>query len=101
MRPPSARSPLWSYSFVTHGRRLRVSSTVGETVTITARLSRAGSTIAKKTQGAVAAGARTVELRVPRATAGGSARLTMTFADASGAKKIVRRTVTVPARRRG
>jgi protocatechuate 3,4-dioxygenase beta subunit len=82
-------------------RILRVASTVGETVTITARLSRSGTTIAKKTQGAVAAGARTLELRIPRATAGGSARLTMTYADASGAKKTVRRAVTIPVRRRG
>jgi protocatechuate 3,4-dioxygenase beta subunit len=82
-------------------RILRVTSTVGETVMITARLSRAGTTIARTTQGAVAAGARTLDLRVPRSTAGGGARLTMTYADAGGATKTVRRTVTIPARRRG
>jgi protocatechuate 3,4-dioxygenase beta subunit len=38
--------------------------------TITARLSRSGTAIATKTQGAVAAGARMLELRIPRATAG-------------------------------
>jgi protocatechuate 3,4-dioxygenase beta subunit len=73
----------------------------GYAVTITARLSRSGTTIATKTQGAVAAGARTLELRIPRATAGGTARLVMTYADASGARKTVRRAVTIPARRRG
>jgi protocatechuate 3,4-dioxygenase beta subunit len=82
-------------------RILRVTSTVGETVTITARLSRSGTTIARKTQGAVAAGARTLDVRVPRSTAGGGTRLTMTYADATGATKTVRRTVTIPARRPG
>jgi hypothetical protein len=45
--------------------------------------------------------ARTLDLRVPRSTAGGGARLTMIDADAGGATKTVRRTLTIPTRRRG
>ena len=81
-------------------RILRVTSAVGETVTMSARLTRGGTTIATQTHGAVTAGTRTIDLRIPRATAAGGARLTMTYADASGATKTVRRTVMVPARRR-
>lgn len=65
-----------------------------------ARLTRSGATIARQTYNAVAAGTRTIDLRIPRATAGGAARLTMTYVDAGGATKIVRRSVAVPARRR-
>jgi protocatechuate 3,4-dioxygenase beta subunit len=82
-------------------RILRVTSAVGETVTMSARLSRSGTTLARATHGAVAAGVRPLELHIPRATAGGGARLTMTYADASGATTTARRTVTIPARRRG
>lgn len=80
-------------------RILRVTSTLGERATTTARLSRSGATIARRSA-TTAAGTRAVELVVPRATAGGTARLTVVYRDGGGATKTVRRTVAIPRRRR-
>ncbi|HEV7808743.1 MAG TPA: intradiol ring-cleavage dioxygenase [Solirubrobacteraceae bacterium] len=82
-----------------HRRILRATSTVAETVKIKARLSRNGTTIVSKTVAGVTSGVRAVDLGVPRSSAGGGARLTMTYTDAAGLTKTVRRTVTVPRRR--
>jgi protocatechuate 3,4-dioxygenase beta subunit len=80
-------------------RILRATSTVAETVKIRARLTRSGTTIASKTVTGVTSGVRAIDLGVPRATAGGSARLTMTYTDGAGLAKTVRKTVTIPKKR--
>jgi protocatechuate 3,4-dioxygenase beta subunit len=77
-------------------RILRATSTIAETVRIKARLSRNGTTIAAKTVTAVTPGVRALDLAVPRATAGGNARLTMTYTDGAGLAKVVRKTVKIP-----
>lgn len=80
-------------------RVLRVTSTVAETVRVRARLSRDGTTIAARTVTGVAAGVRALDLSVPRAATGGSARLTVTYTDGGGRAKTVRRSVKIPSKR--
>ena len=80
-------------------RILRATSTVAETVKVKARLSRNGTTIATKTVTGVTAGVRALELAVPKATGGGTARLTMTYTDGAGLAKTVRKTVKIPKKR--
>ncbi len=78
------------------GRRiLRLSSTLTESVDVTARLSRSGTTIVRKSA-RLAAGTRAVELRVPLRTPGGKARLTVVYTDGAGLKKTIARTITIP-----
>jgi protocatechuate 3,4-dioxygenase beta subunit len=77
-------------------RMLRVTSTVAETVKVRARLTRNGTTIAARTVTGVTAGVRALDLSVPRAAAGGSARLTMTYTDGAGLVKTVRKSVRIP-----
>ncbi|MTD42945.1 hypothetical protein GKE82_01150 [Conexibacter sp. W3-3-2] len=76
---------------------LRLGFDVDERVTAVVRLSRAGRTIAKRTV-TLAPGSRALDLLVPAKTAGGSARLTVSFTDTDGARNVVTRTVTVPRR---
>ena len=83
----------------TNRRILRVTSTVAETVKVRARLSRNGVTIASRTVTPITAGVRAIDVSIPRTAAGGSARLTMTFTDAAGLTKTVRKTVKVPKKR--
>jgi protocatechuate 3,4-dioxygenase beta subunit len=80
-------------------RILRATSTVAESVKVRARLSRSGATIATRTTTGATAGVRSLDLVIPRATAGGTAWLTMTYTDAAGLVKTVRKTVRVPRRR--
>ncbi len=68
-------------------------------VKVRARLSRNGTTIATKTVAGVTSGVRALDLVVPKATGGGGARLTMTYTDGAGLKKIVRKTVRIPKKR--
>jgi len=83
------------------GRRiLRVSSTLAESVDVTARLSRSGTTIVRKAA-SLATGTRALELRVPLRTAGGRARLTVVYTDGAGLTKTIARTVTVPRKNLG
>jgi protocatechuate 3,4-dioxygenase beta subunit len=82
------------------GRRmLRVTSTVAETVKVRARLTRNGTTIASRTVSGLTAGVRALDLSVPRAAAGGGARLTVTYTDGAGLAKTVRRSVRIPKKR--
>ncbi len=83
----------------TNRRILRATSTVAETVRVRARLSRNGAAIASRTVTGVTSGVRGVDLPVPRATAGGTARLTMTYTDGAGLAKTVRKTVKIPKKR--
>jgi protocatechuate 3,4-dioxygenase beta subunit len=81
----------------TAGRRiLRVTSTLTETADVTARLSRSGTTLVRKSASGLAAGSRAMDLRVPLRAPGGKARLTVVYIDAAGLKKTIARTVTVP-----
>jgi protocatechuate 3,4-dioxygenase beta subunit len=80
-------------------RILRATSTVAETVKVNARLSRNGMTIATKTVTGVTSGVRALDLLVPMATGGGTARLTMTYTDGAGLAKTVRKTVKIPRKR--
>jgi protocatechuate 3,4-dioxygenase beta subunit len=83
----------------TNRRILRVTATVAETVKIRARLSRNSATIASRTVAGMTAGVRAIDVAVPRKAVGGSARLTLTFTDAAGLTKTVRKTVNIPQRR--
>lgn len=82
------------------GRRtLRLTLDVDETVTVTARVSRSGRTLAKKTR-SLRPGTRTLDVRIPRATKRGAARVSLRYADAVGLGKRAARTVTIPKPRR-
>jgi hypothetical protein len=50
----------------------------------------------RKSASGLAAGSRAMDLRVPLRTAGGKARLTVVYTDATGLKKTTARTVSVP-----
>jgi protocatechuate 3,4-dioxygenase beta subunit len=80
------------------GRVLRLVLELGETVTASARITRAGRTLAHRRVAGLQKGTRTLELVVPARTAGGSARLDLTFTDAGGAVKSTHRAITVPRR---
>ena len=81
------------------GRRiLRLTLDVDKTVAVSLRLSRNGTTLARKSVDRLRAGTRVQDLRLPMASAAGRARLTVTFKDTAGASKTVTRTVTVPRR---
>ena len=77
-----------------------MTSTLTEPVDVTVRLSRSGTTIARKTA-ALATGTRAVELRVPPLSVGGKARLTVVYEDAAGLSKTSARSVTVPRKTLG
>lgn len=84
------------------GRRvLRLTSTLTETADVTARLSRSGTTIARKAASDLARGSRAMDLRIPLRTPGGKARLTVVYTDGAGLRKTVARTVTVPRKTPG
>ncbi len=84
------------------GRRiLRVTSRLTESADVSARLSRSGTTLVRKTASDLATGTRAMDLRVPLRTPGGKARLTVVYTDAAGLKKTIARTVTVPRKTLG
>jgi hypothetical protein len=84
------------------GRRrvLRISLTVGETVTLSARLTRGARTLAPATRRRFFRGRRTFSIALPRRVSAGSAQLRLVFTDAAGATKTLRRTLAVPRLRR-
>jgi len=83
------------------GRRvLRIVASLGETVTIAARLARGSRTLVTSSRTRVRRGLRTLDIAVPRRVAFGSAQLRLRFTDGTGAAKTVRRTLTVPHRGR-
>jgi protocatechuate 3,4-dioxygenase beta subunit len=84
------------------GRRiLRVSSTLTETVDVTARLSRSNTTLVRRRTAGLASGTRGIDLRIGLRTPGGKARLTVVYTDAAGLTKTIARTVTIPRRTMG
>ena len=84
------------------GRRiLRVTSRLTESADVSARLSRSGTTLVRKTASDLATGTRAMDLRIPLRTPGGKARLTVVYTDAAGLKKTIARTVTVPRKTLG
>jgi protocatechuate 3,4-dioxygenase beta subunit len=81
------------------GRRvLRATLIAGETLAVTARLSRNGATLVRKHADALTKGTRTLDLRLPPASAGGKAKLTLVVEDSAGATKTLTKSVTVPKR---
>lgn len=83
------------------GRRyLRVTSAIAETVDVRLRLSRNGKTIVKRTVANVDTGVKTLSVRVPRATFGGTAKLSVRYKDGSGLTRTQTRSVKVPKRRK-
>jgi protocatechuate 3,4-dioxygenase beta subunit len=81
------------------GRRiLRLTLDVDEDVELRARIVRAGNRLAHKRVETLAAGRRTVRVRVPSRVRGGLARLVLVLRDGAGNTRIIRRTVRVPRR---
>ena len=84
------------------GRRiLRVTSRLTESADVSARLSRSGTTLVRKSASDLATGTRAMDLRIPLRTPGGKARLTVVYTDGAGLKKTIARTVTVPRKTLG
>jgi protocatechuate 3,4-dioxygenase beta subunit len=82
------------------GRRvLRLTLDLDEEVELRARIVRAGKRLAHKRVEALAAGRRTVRVRVPSHVRGGPARLVLVLRDGAGNTRIIRRAVRVPRRR--
>jgi protocatechuate 3,4-dioxygenase beta subunit len=82
------------------GRRvLRLKVSLQERAKVTARVTRAGQTLAAETTGRLRRGTRFVELALRDKPPGGRARLTVTFKDAAGASKSVHKRITIPKRR--
>ena len=79
-------------------RRVRIRIAATETVELTARLSRAGRTLARETR-TLSAGTRTVRLPVRAGVKAGGARLTLELADTAGNARTIRRTLHIPRRR--
>jgi hypothetical protein len=77
-------------------RRLALTVDVDEAVSADAKLVRGGRTIARR-QVALKAGTRKPALVLAKGVAAGSASLVLTLKDAAGNRKVVRRTVNVPA----
>ena len=79
-------------------RRLRLRVRVGEPVTLVAKLTRSGRTLATH-RVQLATGRSTVKLAIPGGTRAGAARLKLTLADAAGNRKRYVRHVLVARRR--
>ena len=79
-------------------RRVRIRLAASETLELTARLSRAGRTLARETR-TLRAGTRTVRVPIRGDVKAGGARLTLTLTDAAGNERTLRRTLHVPRRR--
>ena len=80
------------------GRDVRVRLRAGEPLTVRARLSRDGRTLARRSR-TLRAGKRTLRLPIETGTRAGGAQLTLVLSDAAGNRRVVRRTVHVPRRR--
>ncbi len=79
------------------GRRIvRVTLEADTTVDTTVRAVRAGKTLARKRLRAVAAGRRTVDLRLPRSAAAGRVQVEVAFTAGDGKRHRTRVTVVVP-----
>jgi protocatechuate 3,4-dioxygenase beta subunit len=93
----SVTSVSWK-RLATGGRRLKVKVKANETVAATARLTRSGTTLARKSYTGLAKGTRALSVNIPRTTAAGSAQLVLKLVDTAGTSKTITRTVTVPKR---
>ena len=71
-----------------------------EKVSADARLLRAGKLLSRKRTNTLARGSRVVRLPITKATRAGKAVLRVVLRDSSGNKKVVRRVVQIPAKRR-
>ena len=80
------------------GRDVRVRLRAGEPLTVRARLSREGRTLARRSR-TLRAGKRTLRLPIETGTRAGGAQLTLVLTDAAGNRRVIRRTVHVPRRR--
>ncbi len=80
------------------GRDVRVRLRAGEPLTVRARLSRDGRTLARRSR-TLRAGKRTIRLPIETQTRAGGAQVTLVLTDAAGNRRVIRRTVHVPRRR--
>jgi protocatechuate 3,4-dioxygenase beta subunit len=80
-------------------RQARIKIKAKETITVTAKLTRGGKTIASRKQ-TLAAGTRNVKVTIPTGTAAGAAKLRLTLADAAGNTRTYSRNVHVARRAR-
>jgi protocatechuate 3,4-dioxygenase beta subunit len=94
-RAVSASLAKTSWRRVAGLRRLVLTLTTSESVSVDARLTR-GATVLSRKSGNVAAGTRTVTLVLPRRIGAGGARVRLVLADGAGNEKVVQRAVTVP-----
>jgi protocatechuate 3,4-dioxygenase beta subunit len=78
-------------------RQLRLKIKTKETITVSAKLTRAGKTIASRTV-KLAAGTKNVRVTIPATGAGGAAKLKLTLADGAGNKRSYTRNVHVASR---
>jgi sugar phosphate isomerase/epimerase len=82
------------------GRRvLRITLDVDEPITVAARLTRGGKTVARATR-KLKKGIRTVNLGVPQAAPAGAVRLALTLTDTGGTTRTVQRALSLPSRGR-
>jgi protocatechuate 3,4-dioxygenase beta subunit len=79
------------------GRELHLKLDSEQKVSVGARLVRGSNVIAHARLAALAAGMRTLELRVGKTIRAGKATLEVMFTDASGNKKVIKSSVNVPA----
>jgi protocatechuate 3,4-dioxygenase beta subunit len=75
-------------------RQLRLKIKTDETITVTAKLTRSGKTIASR-KVKLTAGTKNVKVTIPTATKAGAAKLRLTLADAAGNKRTYARNVHV------
>ena len=80
-------------------RKLRLTVTSSESVSAVARLTRNGRTLLRTAKRSLAAGKHSFKVTIPSSVAAGAVTLRLTFTDAAGNTKTVKRTVHVARRR--
>ncbi len=81
------------------GRRvLRLNVTAKETVALSARVTRGGTTLAHAAAAKLTSGTHKIDIGIPSGTARGSARLTLTLTDTAGKATTVHKVLTIPRR---
>jgi protocatechuate 3,4-dioxygenase beta subunit len=79
-------------------RKLRLTTTSSESVSVVARLTRSGKTLLKKSR-SLSTGTHSFKVTIPNSVKAGAATLRVTFTDAAGNTKVAKRTVHVAKRR--
>ena len=80
-------------------RKLRLTVTSSEAVTVVTRLTRSSQTLLKTSSRSLGTGKHAFKVTIPSAVKAGAATLRLTFTDAAGNTKTAKRTVHVATRR--